>query len=323
MFDYTQKDIERFYSKIDTIDDGPDKGCWDIDYHRNRNGYTHFSIGSHNKRMESHRFMYQIHHPEENMDGLQMYHTCNNNWCVNPDHIQHKKPKTRIPRDISIYTQEDIERFYSRINIIDDGHHKGCWDINYARGEDGYTQFSLNNHTTISHRFMYYIHHPGEDMFGLDVCHKCDHPWCVNPDHLWLDTRQANIQDMVSKDRQAKGSKNGKSILTEDLIKEILDNILNGSLVKRLEIAKKYQVRRVNIDYIINKGWSHVTKHYDMNKIKKILNENCYYFSHQDVRDIRARLKTGESQINIAKDYNTYYKKINNIKLGKTYTNVI
>lgn len=109
-------------------------------------------------------------------------------------------------------TDRDKERFLSRIRKSE----SGCWLWTGHRYPNGYGQFYLSGKMVLSHRVSYRMH-KGEISRGLCVCHTCDTPNCVNPDHLWIGTRKDNMMDMVWKGRAATGDRNGSRLHPERL----------------------------------------------------------------------------------------------------------
>ena len=89
---------------------------------------------------------------------------------------------------------------------------------------------------------------------GQVVMHICDNKACINPNHLRIGTHADNSQDMVHKNRQAKGEQCGNAKLTE---KQVLE-IRNLTLPSR-HIAKMYGISKTNVLDIKNKKiWRHV-----------------------------------------------------------------
>ena len=128
-----------------------------------------------------------------------------------------------------------------------------CWNWNGPKDKDGYGTFFMSGGKERAHRFSY-KHHYQSDPMDLMVCHHCDNPSCVNPDHLFLGTCQDNLQDALQKGRFAIGDLNGRSKLTVDQVKELLSSTESGAA-----LAKKWGVNRSTINRIRRgQGWCNV-----------------------------------------------------------------
>lgn len=87
----------------------------------------------------------------------------------------------------------------------------GCWlwlDHVSASGYGGLRgrRFGRSGHR--AHRLAF-IAYKGNVPAGMEVCHRCDVPSCVNPDHLWVGTTKQNAEDRDAKGRGARGLRQG------------------------------------------------------------------------------------------------------------------
>lgn len=132
------------------------------------------------------------------------------------------------------------DRFFSRFVKLENG----CWQWRSHTDKDGYGVLPGAHQNTRAHRLSYEIH-IGQIPEGLIVCHHCDNPGCVNPDHLFVGTSKDNAQDALQKRRNYVGEKNGRSKLTAENVKEILNSSLNGQ-----QLADKFGVTRSTINNV-------------------------------------------------------------------------
>jgi hypothetical protein len=83
----------------------------------------------------------------------------------------------------------------------------GChnWQRGNSHGYGGLISISGAGKSRIQkypHVFAYERKH-GPIASGLQVCHRCDNPRCVNVEHMFLGTFSDNIKDMHRKGRSA------------------------------------------------------------------------------------------------------------------------
>lgn len=95
-----------------------------------------------------------------------------------------------------IITKQMEERFWKKVDKSGE-----CWIWKAFKNKQGYGRFGLRASECVNaHRVSYVIAY-GEIPDDYFVCHKCDNPSCVRPEHLFAGTRQDNIDDMMIKMR--------------------------------------------------------------------------------------------------------------------------
>lgn len=107
---------------------------------------------------------------------------------------------------------------------------------------------------------------------GMFVCHHCDNPPCVRPDHLFLGSNADNVADMVRKGRHARGAtsgarlhpdrirrgeQNGTAKLTAVAVREIRSRYAAGEI--RADLARAYGVSHNTIVRVVTgQHWKHL-----------------------------------------------------------------
>jgi hypothetical protein len=124
---------------------------------------------------------------------------------------------------------------------------------------DGYGKFYWRGLHYFAHRAAY-RNLVGEFHEERLICHHCDRPPCLNPDHLYPGDAVTNAADMIARGRKAnlKGEENPNARLAEQQVEEVLKLLGDGH--SHQQIADSFGVDRQTIGFIARGDtWSHIS----------------------------------------------------------------
>lgn len=148
------------------------------------------------------------------------------------------------------------ERFWAKVEKT-----SGCWLWKASSSTQGYGYFTFSGRTVYAHRWIFAETY-GHLLEGLFVCHHCDNPKCVRPEHLFLGTPKTNMDDKHNKGRAIymRGAQHPLSKLNESIVWEIR---FGNSYEEQTDqqVAQTLGVARSVVTNIRNGArWKHVTK---------------------------------------------------------------
>jgi hypothetical protein len=96
-----------------------------------------------------------------------------------------------------------------------------------------------------AHRFAWELAY-GPIPPGLSICHRCDNPPCVRPDHLFLGTTRENVFDSI-----AKGRPRGAPPKLTPADKEAIRAQYAAGGITKAAIARERGVSKTTIGHVI------------------------------------------------------------------------
>lgn len=179
-------------------------------------------------------------HPKRHSAGLYCSHQCSDARSTELGNVQ--------------------KRFWAKVRKSD-----GCWEWQGYRMPRGYGTFGMKvdgkHRMFLAHRVSWELHH-GPIPAGMFVCHACDNPPCVRPDHLFLGKPVENSADMKTKGRSKGRPRHGEASTSAKLngeqVAEIRQRYANGG-ISHEQLAMEYNVTKATVGRIVRRQtWHHM-----------------------------------------------------------------
>lgn len=134
-----------------------------------------------------------------------------------------------------------------------------CWNWTGTLFNKRYGRFSAGKCGLSAHKVSFVLHTGTKAGNGF-VCHTCDNPQCINPEHLYLGSAATNAEDRRDRGRQQdqRGSKNPYAKLTEKQVQQIKAAL--RAKVRQNRLAIQYRVSKSTINLIaLGRIWTQIS----------------------------------------------------------------
>jgi len=151
-----------------------------------------------------------------------------------------------------------MKRFWNKVDKT-----KNCWEWRGAHNQKGYGRFHLESKTYSAHRISAFWAGILPNLHSkLFVCHQCDNPSCVNPQHLFVGTQKDNMQDCIQKGRRISRGQQGvmhpKAKLLDQDILEMRSLYKQGNITYQ-NLGIRFHISKSQAYKIVNKrSWTHI-----------------------------------------------------------------
>lgn len=136
----------------------------------------------------------------------------------------------------------------------------GCWIWLGHLDRYGYGQTAVGGKRVTGHR-MAWAAYFGDIPNGLCVCHRCDTPSCVNPDHLFLGTNEENIADKTAKGRAGNGPGFRGETHPSARFSDAIIAAVRAAFGSQREIAKRFGISPTHVHGIRSGKYRTYTDH--------------------------------------------------------------
>jgi hypothetical protein len=217
---------EAFWSRVNRF--GSSGSCWEWQGGHDAAGYGRLDLDG--QPVRAHRLAWELTNGKSVPDGMSILHSCDNRLCCRPNHLRpgtgaennadmrkrgrfRRGEPTPLPDGLGLrflivvspdssYALVTIRRFAAR---VDDRNADGCWTYVGHRSPFGHGLFSLAGRSVFAHRLAWEVANGQPVPDGLFICHLCDNPICVRPDHLVAGPPALNSQHLSERGRARSG----------------------------------------------------------------------------------------------------------------------